>query len=69
MSGLWLQGISSSVQRSRSRIIGLCTWEQIGLRFGVSRQAAQQRFGPRMGDNLGDVDLRAKRKSGYAQQP
>ena len=32
------------------------TWEQIGLRFGLTRQGAQQRFGPRMGDSLGGID-------------
>ncbi len=32
------------------------TWEEIGLRLGMTKQGAQQRFGPKMGDDLGDDD-------------
>jgi hypothetical protein len=43
------QGLDEVVRRARQ--LG-CTWEQIGLRLGLTQQGAQQRFGPRMGDNL-----------------
>jgi hypothetical protein len=47
------QGLDEVVGRARQ--LG-CTWKQIGLRFGLTQQGAQQRFGPRMGDNLGSAD-------------
>lgn len=33
------------------------SWTEIGLRFGLTKQAAQQRFGPKLGDGLGAGDL------------
>ncbi|HVA06708.1 MAG TPA: hypothetical protein VNG12_08220, partial [Acidimicrobiales bacterium] len=32
------------------------SWTEIGLRFGLTKQAAQQRFGPKLGDGLGAGD-------------
>jgi hypothetical protein len=32
------------------------SWTEIGSRFGLTKQAAQQRFGPKLGDGLGAGD-------------
>ena len=32
------------------------TWRDIGLTLGMTKQGAQQRFGPRLGDGLADGD-------------
>lgn len=47
------QGLDEAVRMARRN--GK-TWEEIGLRLGMTKQGAQQRFGPKMGDDLGDDD-------------
>ena len=45
------QGLVEAVRQARR--FGR-SWTEIGLRFGLTKQAAQQRFGPKLGDGLAD---------------
>ncbi len=45
------------------------SWNRIAAALGVSRQAARQRFGGKVGANPGYESLRARRTSAAARWP